>query len=291
MKISRSMGRGAFLLPTLLTTANLVMGCLVISFLLDQAEEAALTCSVLILVAVALDSCDGLIARATGTSSKLGMELDSMADVMSFGAAPAWLAYVYCLRNLWSVGLVACVWYVFCAAFRLARFNAQVENQIKGFSGLPSPAAAATVASFVIMLEAVPRLSFLHFMPAQDYLLYRIAPAMAAGLAGLGWLMISRTPYLSLKGFDISRPRPVRLVVAIIVLVFVIWSLPQLLFALLLLYVFTGLVGRFLIRVPWGEIVAPTWVEKAEAIMAGSIPPSRGARTRTRTRTRTPRGK
>jgi CDP-diacylglycerol--serine O-phosphatidyltransferase len=269
MKTAKRAPFRAYILPTLFTTANLVFGCLVVAFLFDRGEDAALLCSILIFAAAIADALDGLVARATGGCSQFGMEFDSMADLISFGAAPAWLAYVYCLKGFWPVGLAACLWYVTCTAFRLARFNTRVENRIHGFSGLPSPAAAATIASFVILMETIQRLSVARMMPAQDYLIYSLAPWVAALLAGLGWLMISRTPYLAIKGLDLTRPRPIKLVVATVVFGFVIFSLPQLLFALLLLYIFTGLVAGFLTRVRWVEVVAPAWVEWAERVTTG----------------------
>jgi len=159
---------------------------------------------------------------------------------------------------------------VTCTAFRLARFNARVENRIHGFSGLPSPAAAATVASFVILMETLQRWSVAaRLMPSQDYLIYSLAPWVAALMAGLGWLMISRTPYLAIKGLDLTKPRPIKLVVATVVFGFVIFSLPQLLFALFLLYIFSGLVAGFLTRVRWVTVVAPAWVEWAERVTTG----------------------
>ncbi len=268
MRRSKNNRRGAFLLPTLMTTGNMVMGCLVVAFLFDRGAEIALTCAILILVAGLLDVFDGLVARATDASSRFGMEYDSMADIVSFGVAPAWLLFVYCLKGFWPVGLAACVWYVTCTAFRLARFNAQVENRVVGFSGLPCPAAAATVASFVILMETIPRLSFVQSIPLQEGLFHTIAPWVAGGMAGLGWLMVSRTPYLALKGFDFHRPRPIRLVLATVVFGFVLWSLPQLLFPLSLVYIFLGLIASFLTRVRWAEVVAPAWVEWAERMTA-----------------------
>lgn len=268
VKRSKKIRRGAFLLPTLMTTGNLILGCLVVACLFDRGTDLALTCAILILLAGLLDVFDGVVARATNTSSHFGMEFDSMADVVSFGVAPAWLLYIYCLDGFGFVGLAACVWYITCTAFRLARFNARVEDRVTGFSGLPSPAAAATIASFVILMETFSRLSFAQAMPSIDILARAVAPWVSVGLAGLGWLMVSRTPYLALKGIDFHRRRSIRLVLAAVVFGFVLWSLPQLLFPLALLYVFLGLVASFLTRVRWAEVVVPAWVEWAERMTA-----------------------
>jgi len=263
--------RGVYPLPTLFTAANLALGCIGVGLLFDRGEAGALMCAILIIVAALSDSLDGRIARATNTCSEFGGQFDSMADVISFGVAPAWLVYVYCLGSLWPVGMAAAVWYITCTAFRLARFNANVENKAGAFNGLPSPIAASTAASFVIMMETLHRL---YFMPPEAVssdlsLQQAIAPWAAGALGILGWLMISTTPYLSLKGFDLARPRPVRLVVAGLVFVYVIWSLPQLLFPISLLYIFGGLIANFLVRVHWIEVIAPRVVQRAERLLAG----------------------
>lgn len=266
--------RGVYPLPTLFTAANLALGCIGVGLLFDRGEAGALMCAILIVVAALTDSLDGRIARATNTTSAFGAEFDSMADVISFGVAPAWLLYVYCLGTLWPIGLAAAVWYITCTAFRLARFNANVENKGGAFNGLPSPVAASTAASFVIMMETLHRLNFWNSgVASTDYALQQaLAPWAAAALGTLGWLMISTTPYLSLKGINLSRPQPVRLVVAGLVLIYVVWSLPQLLFPILLLYIFTGLMANFLIRVHWVEVVAPRVVQRAERLLAGPRP-------------------
>jgi CDP-diacylglycerol--serine O-phosphatidyltransferase len=263
--------RGVYPLPTLFTAANLAMGCIGVGLLFDRGDAACLSCAILILVAAISDSLDGRIARATGTCSAFGEQFDSMADIVSFGMAPAWLAFVFCLKTLWPVGLAAAVWYITCAAFRLARFNANVENKSGAFNGLPSPVAAGTVASFVIMMETLHRLdAWASVAVAGDVALQQaLAPWVAGAMGILGWLMISSAPYMSLKGFNMSRPQPVRLVVAALVFVYAIWSLPQLLFPIALLYIFTGLIANVVVRVRWIELVAPGMVQRAERLLAG----------------------
>jgi len=272
MSAKRSISGGIYLLPNLLTTANLVLGCIVIALLFDRAEQAAMICSILIIVAGVLDYSDGLIARLTNTTSRFGLEYDSLADIVSFGMAPAWLAYVFCLQSMGGVGLAACVWYITCTALRLARFNTSVPRKIQGFSGLPCPAAAATVASFVILAESVAAFPFtLNPAPFSVWsytLLGSSVPFLLSfGLGVLGWLMISRTPYLAFKGLGLARPKPLQLMVSIVVFGFVVWSLPQLLFGLSLLYILSGLVSRMLVHVRWAEVVAPAWVEWAEGML------------------------
>ena len=264
--------RGIYLLPNLLTTANLVLGCIAIALLFDRAEEGAMIASVLIIVAGVLDFSDGLIARLTNTTSRFGLEYDSLADMVSFGVAPAWLAYVFCLKSMGGVGLAAVVWYITCTALRLARFNTAAPRSIPGFSGLPCPAAAGSVASFVILAESIAEFPFtLNPAPFSVWsytLLGSGVPVMLSfGLGVLGWLMVSRTPYLGFKGLALARPKPLRLMVSIVVFGFLIWSLPQLLFGIAMLYILSGLVSRMLVHVRWAEVVAPAWVEWAEAML------------------------
>jgi CDP-diacylglycerol--serine O-phosphatidyltransferase len=273
--------RGIYLLPMMFTTASLVLTSIGMSLLFDRGEAAALTCAVLIFAAALADFLDGRIARATGTSSAFGAQYDSMADIISFAVAPAWMMYVYCLRTFWIWGVAAAVWYITCVAFRLARFNANAENSRGGFNGLPCPPAAGTLASFVILMETLPRMGIgLLATPSVDLSLQQaIAPWVAFGMAGLGWLMISSTPYRSFKGLNLARPRPVGVAMAVVVFGFVIWALPQLLFALALLYILTGLVMRFLTRVRWVELIAPRWVDWAERRLGD--PPQSPASQRT----------
>src|SRR5262245_50005214 len=142
----RGIRRGVSLLPSLFTLANLFCGwaCVVHAMRGELATAAPF-----IGVAIVLDMLDGRIARMTGTTSDFGVQLDSLADLISFGMAPAVLAFQWGLIPLgrmgWAVGFV----YLTAAALRLARFNVQATTDKRYFVGLPSPAAAALVASTV----------------------------------------------------------------------------------------------------------------------------------------------
>jgi CDP-diacylglycerol--serine O-phosphatidyltransferase len=142
----RALRRGVSLLPSLFTLANLFCGwaCVVHAM---RGEFA--TAAPFIGVAVVLDMLDGRIARMTGTTSEFGVQLDSLADLISFGMAPAVLAFQWGLIPLgrmgWAVGFV----YLTAAALRLARFNIQTNNDKRYFIGLPSPAAAGLVAATI----------------------------------------------------------------------------------------------------------------------------------------------
>jgi CDP-diacylglycerol--serine O-phosphatidyltransferase len=140
--------RGIFLLPSLFTVGNLFCGyaCVVYTLQNDLAVASAL-----IGIAIILDMLDGRIARLTNTTSAFGVEFDSLADVISFGLAPAILAFVWGLSELGRVGWAAGFVYVGAAAMRLARFNIQTAAQLdkRYFVGMPSPAAAGLVAATV----------------------------------------------------------------------------------------------------------------------------------------------
>lgn len=139
--------RGIYLLPNLLTTAGLFSGFFAIVSSMNGRFEAA---AIAIFVAMIFDGLDGRVARLTNTQSAFGAEYDSMADMLSFGVAPALVAYNWGLSDLGKLGWVAAFIFVACAALRLARFNTQIGTADKRyFQGLASPAAAAVIAALV----------------------------------------------------------------------------------------------------------------------------------------------
>ena len=134
-----------YLLPNVLTAVGLLFGFLGMIFALNDSFTLAVYS---ILAAMVCDALDGFVARFTGTETNFGKELDSLSDMVSFGISPAIISYCWGLKSLPFIGVVACYLYVVSAAVRLAKFN--TEEQTEGyFSGLPSPAAAATAMSHV----------------------------------------------------------------------------------------------------------------------------------------------
>jgi CDP-diacylglycerol---serine O-phosphatidyltransferase len=145
--------RGMFALPSLFTLGCLFFGFFGIIQAMNLRFDYAATC---VFVAMVLDSLDGRVARMTKTQTAFGAELDSLADMVSFGAAPALIVYEWALTSLPSprIALAAAFIYAACAALRLARFNVQIGTVDKSFfNGLPSPAAAAVVAGFVLLMD------------------------------------------------------------------------------------------------------------------------------------------
>jgi len=193
MAKTRRFRRGIYLLPTLFTVGNIFCGYW---SLIHTFRGALETAAVLIIVAGVLDGLDGRIARLTGSTSDFGVEFDSLADMVSFGVAPALLAYQWALNPIGRAGWLIAFLYVVCAAMRLARFNlkASAVTDRRFFAGLPSPSAAGILASVIFAFPEPPRVAWLS--------------VLIAGLVGcLGLLMISMLRYYAFKDFDLRNRR------------------------------------------------------------------------------------
>jgi CDP-diacylglycerol--serine O-phosphatidyltransferase len=231
---SNTRRKGIYLLPNLLTTCGLFAGFYSIVASIDgNFERAALA----IFAAMLFDSLDGRVARLTSTASEFGKEFDSLADMVSYGLAPAIVIYQWGVQRLaeygavWGrLGWLAAFLYVAAAAFRLARFNTNVVVQDRRFfQGLASPAAAAGVASMVWLTS--------HY--GIDGLTALVAGVTVTAIAAL--LMMSRFAYLSFK--DISPGKRVRfanlLLIPLVLMVIAIE--PQVtIFVLFLIYAASG---------------------------------------------------
>ena len=200
--------RGIYLLPNLFTTAALFSGFYAIVSSMNGKFEAA---AMAIFVAMVLDGLDGRVARMTNTQSKFGAEYDSLADMVSFGVAPALVMFSWALSGLGKFGWAMAFIYVACAALRLARFNTQIDTADKNFfSGLASPAAAAVVAGVVWV--------------CQDYnwvgseLPFEVSVLAGIVTAIVGFLMILNVPYNSFKGLDLKGRVPFVVMIVIILL-------------------------------------------------------------------------
>ena len=148
--VVRKRRKGIYILPNLFTLAALFGGFYAMVMAIDGRFENA---AIGIFCAMVLDSLDGRIARMTNTQSAFGEQMDSLSDMVSFGAAPALIAYVWALSTLGRWGWIAAFVYCSCAALRLARFNVNTTVVDKRFfQGLPSPAAAALVAGFIWLM-------------------------------------------------------------------------------------------------------------------------------------------
>jgi CDP-diacylglycerol--serine O-phosphatidyltransferase len=145
--VVRKRRKGIYILPNLITLAALFGGFYAVVMAINGRFDLA---AVGVFCAMVLDSLDGRVARMTNTQSAFGEQMDSLSDMVSFGAAPALIAYVWALKGLGRWGWIAAFVYCACAALRLARFNVNTAVVDKRyFQGLPSPAAAALVAGFI----------------------------------------------------------------------------------------------------------------------------------------------
>jgi len=146
------------IIPNALTAVNLILGVVAI---ISAIQGSMYQASWLIIAAMVVDGADGRVARYFNASSEFGKELDSLCDLVSFGVAPALLAYLVCLQTLGMVGVASAAAFATCGALRLARFNVNTLT-VKGyFMGLPIPAAGCVVATFVMLNRQVPPYVFL----------------------------------------------------------------------------------------------------------------------------------
>lgn len=211
--------RGVYLLPNLFTTAALFAGFYGMTAALHQRYETAV---ISLFIAMILDGLDGRVARLTNTQSAFGAEYDSMADVISFGVAPALILYVWALGDLGKIGWVAAFVHTAGAALRLARFNTQLADADKHyFQGLPSPSAAAIIAGFIWLCE--------HYSIAADNVRY--VGLVLAVMTGL--LMVSNFRYYSFKGIDLRGRVPFLWAIVVMLIFALLFTNPPLMLFLL----------------------------------------------------------
>lgn len=219
--------RGIYLLPNLMTTAALFAGFYaVIAGIQGQFELGAIA----IFIAMVLDGLDGRIARMTNSCSAFGAEYDSLADMISFGLAPAILVFQWALMDFGKLGWLIAFIYTVAAALRLARFNTQVGIADKRyFQGLPSPAAAALLAGLVWVVES-------------NQLELAITPVVALILTLFaGVMMVSNTRFSSFKELNLKDKVPfVTLLVVVLVFVVITIKPAMILFLLFLGYAISG---------------------------------------------------
>jgi len=224
--------RGIYLLPNAFTTAALFCGFYAIVMAMNHKFDLA---SIAIFAAMVLDAIDGRVARLTNTQSEFGAQYDSLSDMVSFGAAPALVVYVWSLSGMGKLGWLAAFVYCACAALRLARFNTNLAVVDKRyFQGLPSPAAAALVAGFIWLMDDLG-------VARTDLSWVSWGVTLYAGLT-----MVTNVPFYSFKDVNFRKSVPF-IAIFVIVLVFVVVSSdpPKVLFGIFVLYGLSGYVIYF----------------------------------------------
>jgi CDP-diacylglycerol--serine O-phosphatidyltransferase len=245
---ARPTRRGAAILPSIFTTGNLFLGFWAIVKTVDgHYVEAA----PFIFGAIVLDMLDGRIARLTNTTSAFGAELDSLADAISFGVAPALMAYRWALEDVPRVGWLAAFLFAMCGVLRLARFNVQKHTaDTRYFVGLPIPAAAGQVVTVI----AFAPIEVSEWLGGFFSLLFVVF---------LGFLMVSTFRYRSFKGIDLKRRRSYLAVLGIALLFIVIAAhLEYSLLALTTIYTLSG-PGGYVLGLFWRRRGSPPAVVAA----------------------------
>ena len=249
--------RGMYILPSLFTSANIAAGY----YAIVQSIRASATgdtsgfnvAALAIGFAVLFDGLDGRIARMTNTSSAFGRELDSLADVITFGVAPSLLAYLWGVKTvdisaypvvgarLMHLGMVVCFLFLICGACRLARFNVSVNPQPRNpgrpgrkyFVGMPIPAGAGVVAAVI------------HYELGSPIHDLWISMVWIALMAFTGFLMVSSWRFWSGKEIDIGERKPGRMLVILVLVGALLWELSQyLLLVIAMTYLVSGVLAR-----------------------------------------------
>ncbi|NMC97172.1 MAG: CDP-diacylglycerol--serine O-phosphatidyltransferase [Deltaproteobacteria bacterium] len=233
------MKKGIYLLPNLFTSASLFCGfySAIASF-----KEHFVTAAIAILVSVIFDGLDGRVARLTNTTSKFGAEYDSLADVISFGIAPALLAYSWSLSVYGKWGWVVAFLFVLCGALRLARYNIQIGIiESKVFNGLPIPAAASVIATTVIFFDYVGAEGKFHNIFIMVFVIM------------ISLLMVSSVKYYSFKDMSLLVRKPFTIFFWSTVLLIIIVAEPEIMFFVIILgYALSGPVW-WLIKFGFGK--------------------------------------
>ncbi|WP_372658548.1 CDP-diacylglycerol--serine O-phosphatidyltransferase [Hydrogenophaga sp.] len=219
--------KGIYMVPNMITLAALFGGFYAIVMAMNGRFDLS---TIAIFLAMVLDSLDGRVARMTNTQSAFGEQMDSLSDMVSFGAAPALVAYIWTLSSLGRWGWIAAFVYCACAALRLARFNVNTAVVDKRyFQGLPSPAAAALVAGFIWLMTDLE-------YPPSDARWGMFAITLFAGLT-----MVTNVPFYSFKDLSLKRSVPFAAIVLVALGIAVInIHPPTVLFALFVVYGLSG---------------------------------------------------
>lgn len=232
---------GIYLIPSILTAANLTLG---FYSLIASIREDWPMAAWAIIGSIFFDVFDGRVARWTKSTSKFGVEFDSLADWISFGIAPAVMAYLLVLKDYGRIGFAIALFYVICGALRLARFNLKSFSESETspyFIGLPIPAAGGILASFVILYDIWSegkRARTIKLVMKQIPAFYHLLPGIVFILA---ILMVSGLRYSSLKKTNLSKPKTLRTFLVTILVCLMIYIYPQnTIFVLFVGYIFSG---------------------------------------------------
>jgi CDP-diacylglycerol--serine O-phosphatidyltransferase len=233
-KSDKSIRKGIYILPNLLTTGALFAG---FSAIVQATKGNFEVAAILIFIAMVLDGLDGRVARMTNTTSEFGIQYDSLSDMVSFGLAPALVVYEWSLFSMGKIGWLAAFVYAAATALRLARFNNHAADEKSFFQGLPSPSAAGILAAFIWVVND-------YGMAGADFRLVALLLTLTAGI-----LMVSNVPFRSFKDFDLRSHVPFVVLLGIVIaLVVIVYDPPRVLFAGFSIYLLSGPVSALIHR-------------------------------------------
>jgi CDP-diacylglycerol---serine O-phosphatidyltransferase len=223
------MRKGIYLLPNTLTLCSMLLGFYsILSTLKGNYVYAAWA----ILFATIFDGLDGWVARLTNSTTKFGIELDSLSDLVSFGVAPAVLMYKWALAPFGRIGWAAAFWFMACGALRLARYNVQMgSTESKSFTGMPIPGAATIIASLVLFYHEISDIP-----PEKNILILGLTVLLA-------FLMVSTLKYHGAKEIDFRKRKPFWILVAFVLgLTIIVMHPPISLFLFAMIYLLGGII-------------------------------------------------
>jgi CDP-diacylglycerol--serine O-phosphatidyltransferase len=251
-KSRQGMRRGVYILPNLLTSGSLFGGFYAI---VASLNGDYLIAAIAILIAIFFDGVDGKVARLTRTSSRFGVEYDSLSDLVAFGVAPAILVFTWALQPYGRLGWLAAFLYVACGALRLARFNVQSDTaEPRSFRGLPIPMAAAVIAAAVLLLYHLGETGETKHLSLL-ILIYVLA-----------FLMVSNIQYPSFKNLELLKKRPFNALVAMTLTIVVVVAEPAImLFLISFVYLLMGPVN--IVRRWYWKRVAALHEKKTQPLM------------------------
>lgn len=224
--------KGVYILPNALTVCGMFFGFYAI---ISAIDGKFIHSAWAIVLANIFDGLDGWIARLTRTTSRFGVELDSLSDLVTFGIAPSVLIYKWVLIEFGRVGFAIAFLFAVCGALRLARFNIQIAG-IKSFKGLPIPGAATMIASIVIFCHDILSLN------PEKNLIFPILTLL------LSFLMVSNFRFHALKEFDFKEKKPFWILLFFILLLFfIVIHPPMAVFILVSIYVVSGIIETIII--------------------------------------------
>jgi CDP-diacylglycerol--serine O-phosphatidyltransferase len=223
------MKKGVYLLPNGLTICGMFFGFYaIVNAIKGEYTMAAWS----VLIAMVFDGLDGWVARATNSTTKFGLELDSLSDLVAFGIAPAVLLYTWSLSPFGRVGTATAFLFAACGALRLARYNVQMVSEEKlFFTGMPVPAAATVVASLVIFYH-----SFKTDPPEESIPVLLLTWVLSV-------LMVSTLRFHGLKELDLTKRKPFWFLVFFLLIIYIIIvHPPTALFSFAMIYLIWGII-------------------------------------------------